>query len=168
MKILGFKEQVAESKDLEDELQNLVTYLKEHTESTAVYIGKVTRPKKPIKDEDDDTAHLNPDADPEIVFQFCSEEHESLLVDKVLQQNMGLTYDLFKEVPEGEEGQPADDTPIHIFVPEVVREERIHYFDVPKLGSYLAIKLEYESCLFEESFDAAFANYKEVQKKKFE
>ena len=53
-------------------------------------------------------------------------------------------------------------------MPEVVREDRIHFFDVPKLGSYLAIKLEYESCLFEESFDAALANYREVQKKRLE
>ena len=33
--------------------------------------------------------------------------------------------------------------PKHILIPEVVREPRIHYYDVPKLGSYLTIKLEY-------------------------
>lgn len=35
------------------------------------------------------------------------------------------------------------------------------YYQVPRLGSYLAIKLEYKSCLFETSYDAAVDNYKE-------
>jgi len=36
------------------------------------------------------------------------------------------------------------------------------YYKVPQLGSYLAVKLEYKSCLFETSYDAAVDNYKEV------
>jgi len=49
--------------------------------------------------------------------------------------------------------------PRHILVPEVVREPRMHFFKVPRLGSYLAIRLEYESCLFEESFDLGLTDY---------
>lgn len=41
----------------------------------------------------------------------------------------------------------------HVLVKEVVREPRIHFFKVPKLGSYLAIRLEYNSCLFEKSYN---------------
>ena len=40
-----------------------------------------------------------------------------------------------------------------MLVKEVVREPRIHFFKVPKLGSYLAIRLEYNSCLFIESYN---------------
>lgn len=40
----------------------------------------------------------------------------------------------------------------------------MHFFKVPRLGSYLAIKLEYQTCLYEESLDAAVANYLDVQK----
>lgn len=40
----------------------------------------------------------------------------------------------------------------------------MHFFKVPRLGSYLAIKLEYQTCLYEEAFDAAVANYIDVQK----
>jgi len=36
------------------------------------------------------------------------------------------------------------------------------YYRVPRLGSYLAIKLEYDSCLNEEAYDAAVENYIEV------
>lgn len=49
--------------------------------------------------------------------------------------------------------------PKHLIVDECVRESRMHYYDVPKLGSYLAIKLEYESCLFEEAFDEAVVDH---------
>jgi hypothetical protein len=35
----------------------------------------------------------------------------------------------------------------------------MHFFKVPRLGSYLAIRLEYESCLFEDSFDLGLTDY---------
>ena len=46
---------------------------------------------------------------------------------------------------------------------EVVREPRMHYYKVPKLGSYLAIKLEYDSCLFEGALDAAISDFVELR-----
>jgi hypothetical protein len=39
----------------------------------------------------------------------------------------------------------------------------MHYYAVPRLGSYLAIRLEYESCLFEESLAVAVADYSEMR-----
>jgi len=41
----------------------------------------------------------------------------------------------------------------------------MHFYKVPKLGSYLAIRLEYESCLFEEALDAAVIDYLDVRQK---
>jgi hypothetical protein len=41
----------------------------------------------------------------------------------------------------------------------------MHFYKVPRLGSYLAIKLEYESCLFEEALNAAVVDYVEVRHK---
>ena len=35
----------------------------------------------------------------------------------------------------------------------------MHYFNVPRLGSYMAIKLEYDSCLSIEAFDAALSDF---------
>lgn len=54
---------------------------------------------------------------------------------------------------------------MHLLVKEVVREPRIKFFKVPRLGSYLAIKLEYDSCLNEASFDAAVSDYLEIDSK---
>jgi hypothetical protein len=44
-------------------LQSLATYLKEFSNSTAVYIGKLETPKNEVQDADDDTAHLIGDAE---------------------------------------------------------------------------------------------------------
>jgi hypothetical protein len=39
----------------------------------------------------------------------------------------------------------------------------MHFFKVPRLGSYLAIRLEYESCLFDDALDAAVVDYIDVR-----
>jgi len=47
---------------LENELQHLVYNIKNISGSTAVYIGKVAKPIKAIKDGDDEFAHINSSA----------------------------------------------------------------------------------------------------------
>lgn len=53
--------------------------------------------------------------------------------------------------------------PKFICVSEVVREPKIHFFQVPRLGSYMAVQLEYQTCLFEEAYDAGVADMIKVQ-----
>ncbi len=50
-------------------------------------------------------------------------------------------------------------------MPEVVRDPKVHFYKVPKLGSYMAIRLEYSSCLFEEAFDAGVVDLIEVNER---
>lgn len=65
--------------------------------------------------------------------------------------------------PENIRAETEEGLPKHLVVDEVVRnEESMHFYQVPRLGSYLAIRLEYESCLNEEAFDAAVLNYTSV------
>lgn len=47
----------------------------------------------------------------------------------------------------------GETVPRFLVIPEVVREPKIHFYHVPRLGSYMAIRLEYQTCLFEEAFD---------------
>lgn len=108
----------------------------------------------------------------------ASSDH-SFLVDKILQQDEGITYKLFSEEEEpvveaeaseneDEDGKPKPPKvippklPRHILVPEVVREPKMHFYTVPRLGSYLAVRLEYNSCLQEEAFDHAVADFASV------
>jgi len=71
------------------------------------------------------------------------------------------------EIDPGKYKAPPKPKPLrHILIPEVVREPKIHYYTVPRLGSYLAIKLEYNSCLFEDAFDEAVVDYTTVNQKR--
>lgn len=49
-----------------------------------------------------------------------------------------------------------------------MREPRIKYFKVPKLGSFAAVRMSYNSCLSEEALDAAVENLKELEVKRAE
>lgn len=140
-------------------------------------------PTKKIKEDDDDRAHIDADAQNIIHFLNASKGHE-YLVDAVLKPDQGLTFDVFKdpegapaeEAPaEGEEGKPVaekapeqEKLPRSVYIKEVVREPRMHFYKVPKLGSYLAIRLEYESCLLEEALDAGVVDYIDVRQKQKE
>jgi hypothetical protein len=42
----------------------------------------------------------------------------------------------------------------------------MNFFRVPRLGSYLAIALNHQTCLFEEALDNAVADFQEFQRKK--
>lgn len=156
--------------------------MKVGTDSTAVYIGKMVQPKKPITDKDNDQAHINSEATPNIHFGYANPDH-SFIVDKVLQPGSGVTYELFEDKPVEEEApvepevdeegnpipvppKPVEEVlPKFMIVPEVVREGKIHFFKVPKLGSYMAIRLEYETCLFEEALDAGVADQMQINEK---
>lgn len=42
-----------------------------------------------------------------------------------------------------------------MYVSNVVKNEKVHYFRIPKLGAYLAVPLVYNSYLKEQIFDTA-------------
>ena len=108
------------------------------------------------------------------------------MVGKILKPGQGLSHVAFQApeeapiveggepVAEGEGGEdgekakavnngpPRDelmDLHYHIYVPEVVREPQIHFYRVPRLGAYMAIPLEYNSCLTEKALDQALNDY---------
>lgn len=61
-KVNMFREKIGLSSDLNDQLQDLVSFLKKKTSATAVYIGKLVSPKRPIGEGDDDNAHVDNDS----------------------------------------------------------------------------------------------------------
>jgi len=65
-----------------------------------------------------------------------------------------------------EEIAPEREMPQKINIVEVVREPRMKFFKVPRLGAYLALKLNYQSCLFEEALDEAIKDKFEVRQRK--
>lgn len=70
----------------------------------------------------------------------------------------GKAFSLGEEQPPvvNEDGQevPQPVKQKYIYVPNVVKNEAMHYFRIPKLGAYLAVPLVYNSYLSEKIFDA--------------
>jgi hypothetical protein len=62
-----------------------------------------------------------------------------------------VTFGLYAEEdgPEDEEGNPTKVFPTHVHVQNVVREEKIQFFGVPKIGAYLACPIKFKSYLHE-------------------
>ena len=86
--------------------------------------------------------------------------------DQILLQDQGVTYDLINDEKTSATNKNITDAkdgiPKHLFIEEVVRDKAVKYFQVPKLGSYMAMKLEYQTCLFEDAYEAAVINYQEI------
>jgi len=118
--------------------------VQEQTGATGVYFGKLVFPAKEIEEDADDKAHFDEEAPKVIKFTHASKGHE-FMVDVVLgEEEAPLSHEVFKESVEedpeegnAEEGEdptvtsqkPKDiiDTFKHKFVPEVVREEKMHF-----------------------------------------
>jgi hypothetical protein len=60
------------------------------------------------------------------------------------------------------EDSQSDSVRSYVYIPEVAREPTMWFKKVPRLGSYLAIPLIYESCLSDESLSAAIKDMIEV------
>lgn len=92
------------------------------------------------------------------------------------------THSVFGEVEEEEaqeEGGDDDAAPKaknddilstfkHVFVPEVVRDSKMWFKRVPKLGSFMAVPLVYSSCLSDEALESAVTDYQDVSSRKAE
>jgi len=94
-------------------------------------------------------------------------DNQVFMDQQILQKDQGVTYDLFKEevVEEGEEKKPPRK---FIIVPEVVKEKRMHFFNIPRLGAYMCLKLEFSSYLNAHKFKNAILEKQNQQKKKIE
>ena len=162
-----FKSTIANSLDVDDLLPSLADHLKQKTQATACYIGILEKVKKPVTDADDENAHLDPEA-PEVIRYIIATPGHEFMVNKVLKEEEGeITYSVFKEEEQADEEAPEEPQPQKLktaFVSDVVNEPRIKFFDVPKLGSYMALPLVYRSCLEETAFDTGLEDLLECKR----
>lgn len=90
-----------------------------------------------------------------------------MIVGKTLKPGEGVTHDVFKEDIEkaNDDLQEAAATGSlltdfkHLYVKEVVREPRMHYWKVPRLRSYLAIPMCVKSTLSIDTLQKGFDDY---------
>jgi len=149
-----------------------------------VYVGKLVHPAKEIDDEADDKAHFDEEAPKVIKFIHASKGHEFMQQVVLSEEQAPLSHSVFKEAEDGDAddaagsedgdnaGEPKSKDIIesfkHTFVPEVVRESKMHFEKVPRLGCFMAIPLVYNSCLFNEALEEAVEDYQVVSKEKEE
>ncbi len=55
-----------------------------------------------------------------------------------------------------------------VYVEDVVREQKMHFFKLPKLGCYFAVKLTYKNCLMPGFFSEALNDRIECDKRRKE
>jgi len=79
VKIEDFRDRVEHSEDPSDLLQDFSNYLKDHTDATGVYIGKLIKPLKEIADDDNDEAHIDPEAVEIIKYIHATPDHDFLI-----------------------------------------------------------------------------------------
>jgi hypothetical protein len=168
----AFLEMLGTKNNLEDHLTEFATFLWNSMSCTGVYIGSLEQIKLPIDDEDSETAHKDPEGKEIITYVAACDNHE-FLVGKTLASDQGpVTYQIWKEQEpgtprSGESSPPVASNRLNTtFVPNVIKQPDLHYYDVPKLGCYLAVPLDYDSCLFERSFTRGVENTIEVRKKR--
>lgn len=175
----AFWDKLQTSEDLNDNLTELCEYLHRNIGATGVYIGKLEPKMKAIQDDDDENAHVDEDAPRVIKFKHANKDHQVLMVGSVLHPDQGISHQLFNPTEGGddeaaeEEGEEKPETDAkdilktnpHKYVSHVVRQKDIHFWTVPRLGSFMAIPLTYQSCMSDESLDAAIADWAEVSKR---
>jgi len=176
----SFWNKLTDSDDLNDNLTELCDYLNKNIGATGVYISKLEPKMKEIEEDADENAHIDTEAPEVLKFKHANKDHCELMVGAVLHPNQGISHQLFAGAGEDEEA-PADDdeeegaakvkntdilsTYPHKYVSHVVRQKDIHFWRVPRLGSFMAIPLIYKSCLSEAALDEAIVDWGEVSKK---
>uniref|UniRef100_K3WZC9 Uncharacterized protein n=1 Tax=Globisporangium ultimum (strain ATCC 200006 / CBS 805.95 / DAOM BR144) TaxID=431595 RepID=K3WZC9_GLOUD len=85
----------------------------------------------------------------------------SVMIDKFVAEERGVTFDVFKEIEDPAAPVDADGNPLPPSVPKylhienVLREPRMKFFHVPKLGAYLTKGLKFNSFLHPDVFNDA-------------
>jgi hypothetical protein len=80
------------------------------------------------------------------------------MLGKTLPLDKGVTaaaLALSLEEPVAAEDGTVEAKEKYVYIPNVVKNENMHYFRLPKLGSYISVPLIYNSYLTEHIFDVA-------------
>lgn len=154
-----FWETLELSEDPYDNLEGLAQYIHNNVGSTGVYIGQLEPPRLQINEDANEEDHLDL-ANPEVIkFKFANSDHKAVMQNKILGPKIGVSHEVFTDdKTEANQLLSLGHSDLlkdfkHIYVPEVIRNPNMHYWQVPRLGSFIAIPLVYKSCLNITSFN---------------
>ena len=116
---------------------------------------------------------------PKVMTYVAASSDHTFMRNKILplpteaEPDLSITYKIFENLEE--EGEVNYDTDKDedgneknqfLYVDDVVREKKMHYFKIPKLGCYIACPLGYQDCLSEKYFKAALIERMKIEKKR--
>jgi hypothetical protein len=165
------KKEICAIPDIYDVLGKVADHLKEFSFAASAYVGLLEKLKRPVSDLDDEKAHIDEEA-PFVLRYVTASKGSEKMIGQILKEEEGqATWSIWKEDeeeenPDDEEAQNKRPRLKIVYVEDVVNDPRIKFFDVPKLGAYLAAPVTYASCLFESSFDAGVEDALECRKKR--
>ncbi|OMJ82087.1 hypothetical protein SteCoe_17305 [Stentor coeruleus] len=159
------------TREVDEFLPKVIEHISNHIKAAAGYIGLQEKVKKQVTPLDDDKAHIDDDA-PWVIKYIAATSNSQFMIDQILKEEEGqATWGLWKEDEEEDiqEEENLEETKrkpkIKVCsVDDVVSDPRIKFFDVPKLGAYFAVPLNYKTCLYEQSFDAGIEDALECRK----
>ena len=167
--------------DFEDNLNIICEKFKKIIGATGIYISKYDLKRKyPIEPDADENGHIDPANIKVLQYVNWCDDH-SFLHRKYLEPETGVTYQLVipkegedeEEKPpenedeeEGKEKEPPKEEALKsVVINEVINDDRIKFFRVPRLGCYLAIDIRYMSSMQYSSLVSAIENLNEYKVK---
>lgn len=94
------------------------------------------------------------------VFSFASAADQAPAASG--EEGAEATEEPTEVAPVAKADEDILDTFKHVYVPEVVRESKMWFKTVPRLGSFMSVPIIYNSCLSDEALDAAIADHQKV------
>jgi hypothetical protein len=139
--------------------------LHENTGATGVYIGELEHPFRRIQEDAEEHEHLDTMKDQVLKFKWAKGDHADAVIGTDLPPTQGIAHDaLTDELTTANQNLDSVSGDLtnyykHIYVKEVVREPKMHFWKVPRLGAFMAIPLVYKSCLNETHFQQAHDDF---------
>ena len=181
------RDTIINCEDFEDGLNDICEQLKNIIGATGVYISIYDLKRKGVNSlDEDENAHIDPENINVLRYIHWNNDHD-FLHGKILEPKQGVTYSLFMDVSgdeEGEEGEEAapeknegeegeegevddkkEDVIKSIEIQDVVMDNKIKFFREPRLGSYLAYNISYQSSLSYKSLLSAINNLNDYNTK---
>ena len=182
------RDTIINCEDFEDGLNDICEQLKNIIGATGVYISIYDLKRKGVNSlDEDENAHIDPENINVLRYIHWNNDHD-FLHGKILEPKQGVTYSLFMDVSGDEEGEEGGEEPApeknegeegeegevddkkedvikSIEIQDVVMDNKIKFFREPRLGSYLAYNISYQSSLSYKSLLSAINNLNDYNTK---